>query len=182
MLGECNCGVEYWQLNMSMETGWNDSEISPRDAIKRCRGDHRTVRRQWWARVEVGSNINQSQTHFATTCVRFLGSVELRCVYFLSFGYRVETMRTRYKRRTNIKTYTMLYYINVLLVPVVWILLICHFSTVFPEIFMKAQNAILTSVFELCVLLSLFSLSCGNYAHTLQATCKHQNIHNVVLY
>ena len=40
-----------------------------------------------------------------------------------------------------------------------------------------------TSVFELrCVLLSLFWLSSGNCAHTLQATYKHQNLHNVILY
>ena len=54
--------------------------------------------------------------------------------YFLSFGCRVETVRTHYKRRTNITTYTTSYYISVLLVSLVWILLICHFSTVFPEI------------------------------------------------
>ena len=38
---------------------------------------------------------------------------------FLSFGYRVETVHTHYKRRTNITTYTTLYYISVLLVSVV---------------------------------------------------------------
>ena len=38
---------------------------------------------------------------------------------YLSFGYRVETERTHCKRPTNIKTYTMLYYISVLLVSVV---------------------------------------------------------------
>ena len=54
--------------------------------------------------------------------------------YFLSFGYRVETVRTHYKQRTNIKTYTTLYYISVLLVSLVWILSICHFPTAFPEI------------------------------------------------
>ena len=176
--------------------------------------------------------------------------------YFLSFGSRVETVRTHCKQRANIKTYTMLYYISVLLVSVVWILSICHFPTVFPEIFdeslksnidisfwgsmcstfsllviewklcahtttdvqtsklaqrctilaccwyqwyeycrfvifqlvflkylWKAQKAILTSVFELrCVPLSLFWLSSGNCAHTLQATYKHQNLHNVILY
>ena len=103
--------------------------------------------------------------------------------YFLSFGYRVETVRAHYKRRTNIKTYTTLYYISVLLVSLVWILSICHFSTVFPEILMEAQKAILTSVFELrCVLLFLFVMSSGNCARTLQATYKHQNLHNVILY
>ena len=59
--------------------------------------------------------------------------LSLDVFYFLSFGYRVETVRTHYKRRTNIKTYTTLYYISVLLVSVVWILLICHFPTVFPR-------------------------------------------------
>ena len=45
---------------------------------------------------------------------------ERRCVFYsLSFGYRVETVRTHYKRRTNIKTYTTLYYISVLLVSLV---------------------------------------------------------------
>ena len=39
--------------------------------------------------------------------------------YFLSFGYRVETVRTHCKRPTNIKTCTTLYYISVLLVSVV---------------------------------------------------------------
>ena len=48
--------------------------------------------------------------------------------------YRVETVRTHYKRRANTRTYTMLYYISVMLVSLVWILLICHFPTVFPEI------------------------------------------------
>ena len=39
------------------------------------------------------------------------------------------------------------------------------------------------SVFELrCVLLSLFWMSSGNCAHTLQATCKHQNLHKMILY
>ena len=103
--------------------------------------------------------------------------------YYLSFGYRVETVRTHYKRRTNIKTYTTLYYISVLLVSVVWILSICHFSTVFPEIFVKSSKSNIYIRFELrCVLLSLFWLSSGNCAHILQATCKHQNVHNVILY
>ena len=56
--------------------------------------------------------------------------------YFLSFGYRVETERTHYKRRANIKTCTTWYYISMLLVSLVWILSICHFPTVFPEILM----------------------------------------------
>ena len=37
----------YWHGNKSMETGWNDSEISPTDATKHCRGGHRMVWRQW---------------------------------------------------------------------------------------------------------------------------------------
>ena len=168
--------------------------------------------------------------------------------YFLSFGCRVETVRTHYKRRANTKTYTTLFYISVLLVSVVRILSICHFPTVFPEIFMEAQKAIssldVCSTFSLLVvewklcahttsdvqtskhtqrytilaccwyhwceycrfvifqlfflkylwklknqylhqflsLHGLFWLSSGNCAHTLQATCKHQNVHNVILY
>ena len=177
--------------------------------------------------------------------------------YFLSFGYRVETECTHYKQRTNIKTCTTLYYISVLLVSVVWILSICHFPTVFPEIFMSSSKSnidisfwasmcstfsllviewklsahttsdvqtsklaqcytilqysryhwceycrfvifqlfflkifvkssksnVYISIYELrCVLLSLFWLSSGNCAHTLQATYKHQNFDNVILY
>ena len=105
--------------------------------------------------------------------------------------YRVHTKQrnggTKNKhcnRRTNIKTCTMLYYISVLLVSLVWILSICHFSTVFPEIFVQSSKSnVYISIFELrCVLLSLFWLSSGNCAHTLQATYKHQNLHNVILY
>ena len=104
--------------------------------------------------------------------------------YFLSFGCRVETVRTHCKRPTKIKTYTTLYYISVLLVSSVWILSICHFSTVFPETFMRSSKSnVYITVFELrCVLLFLFWLSSGNCAHTLQATYKHQNLHNVILY
>ena len=61
-----------------------------------------------------------------------------RSSFLYSFRYWVETVRTHCKRRTNIKTCTMSYYISVLLVSLVWILLICHFSTVFPEIWWGA--------------------------------------------
>ena len=33
---------------------------------------------------------------------------------FLSFGYRVETVRTHYKRRTNIKTWSHIFVVEVL--------------------------------------------------------------------
>ena len=105
--------------------------------------------------------------------------------YFLSLWCRVETVRTHYKRRANIKTYTMLYYISVLLVSVVWILSICHFPTVFPwNIWWKLKKQYLHQYFwaSMCSLLSLFWLSSGNCAHTLQATYKHQNFDNVILY
>ena len=78
--------------------------------------------------------------------------------YFLSFGYRVETVRTHCKRRTNIKTYTKLYYISVLLVSVVWILSICHFPTVFPEIFDESSKSNIDISFWASMLCSTFSL------------------------
>ena len=68
--------------------------------------------------------------------------------YFLSFGYRVETVRTHCKRPTNIKTCTMLYYISVLLVSVVWILSICHFPTVFPEIFVQSSKSNIDKLYQ----------------------------------
>ena len=107
-----------------------------------------------------------------------------RSSFLYSFRYWVETVCTHCNRRANIKTYTTLYYISVLLVSVVWILSICHFPTVFPEIFVQSSKSnVYISIFELrCVLLSLFWLSSGNCAHTLQATYKHQNLHNVILY
>ena len=107
-----------------------------------------------------------------------------RSSFLYSFKYWVEPVRTHCKRRTNIKTCTMLYYISVLLVSVVWILLICHFPTVFPEIFVTSSKSnVYISIYELrCVLLSLFWFSSGNCAHTLQVTYKHQNLHNVILY
>ena len=74
--------------------------------------------------------LTKAQTAILTSVLSF------DVFYFLSYGYRVETERTHYNRRTNIKTYTTWYYISVLLVSSVWILLICHFPTVFPEILM----------------------------------------------
>ena len=66
-----------------------------------------------------------------TQCTQFC---HMDLFFFLSFGCRVETLWAHYKRRVNIKTYTTLYYISVLLISLVWILSICHFPTVFPEI------------------------------------------------
>ena len=69
--------LSYWHVNKSMETGWNDSEISPTDATKHCHEGRCTVWRHWWARVEVGSTIHPPYTHFTTTIGLFLGRIGL---------------------------------------------------------------------------------------------------------
>ena len=58
------------------------------------------------------------------------------------------------------------------------------FQLFFLKIFVQSSKSnVYISIFELrCVVLSLFWLSSGNWAHTLQATYKHQNLHNVILY
>ena len=62
----------------------------------------------------------------------------------------------------------------------------CRF-VIFQLFFLKYMQSSKSNIditgFELrCVLVSLFWLSSGNCAHTLQATYKHQNLHNVILY
>ena len=56
------------------------------------------------------------------------------CLSFLCFECRVETVCAHYKQCANIKTYTTLYKISVLLVSLVYILLICRFPTAFSEL------------------------------------------------
>ena len=57
------------------------------------------------------------------------------------------------------------------------------FQLFFLKYLCKAQKAMFTSVFlSFDVFYFLFWLSSGNCAHTLQATYKHQNLHNVILY
>jgi len=60
--------------------------------------------------------------------------------HFLSFGCRLETVFAWYKRRPTIETSTTIWYISVLLVSLVYILHICPFPTVFPEICWTFQN------------------------------------------
>ena len=112
-----------------------------------------------------------------TLCFVFFGFWEMlifvffelkRSSFLYSFRYWVETVCTHCNRRANIKTYTTWYYISVLLASVVWILLICHFSTVFPEIFDESSNSNIYISFwaSMCSTFSLLVIEWKLYAHT----------------
>ena len=91
-----------------------------------------------------------------------------RSSFLDSFRYWVETMCTPYKWRANIKTCTMLYYIDVLLVSLVWIFVDLSFFNCFPwNIYGSSKSNIDISFWaSMCSTFSLLVIEWKLCAHT----------------